>query len=125
RVTDGVYVAIGYALANSILIEGDDGVIVVDTTESPAAARAILAEFRKITDKPVKAIVYTHFHADHIAGATVFAAEDRPDVYSHRTTEGLASDSYAMLVGAIQARSIRQFGVGLAPQQFLNCGIGP
>lgn len=125
EVTDGVHVAVGYALSNSILIEGDDGVIIVDTTENPGAAREILAEFRKITDKPVKAIVYTHFHADHIAGATVFGAEDSPDVYSHRTTEALASDSYQLLVRTIQARSIRQFGVGLAAEQFLNCGIGP
>ena len=38
EVTDGVYLAIGYALANVIMIEGDDGLIIVDTTESVAAA---------------------------------------------------------------------------------------
>ena len=43
QVTDRVFVAIGYALANSILIVGTDGCIVVDTTESPEAARVVRA----------------------------------------------------------------------------------
>ena len=42
KVTDGVYVAIGYALANSIMLEGDDGVVIVDVTESAKTARAVL-----------------------------------------------------------------------------------
>ena len=66
KVTDGVYVAIGYGLANSIMLEGDDGIIIVDTMESADEARTVLAEFRKITDKPVKAIIYTHNHTDHV-----------------------------------------------------------
>ena len=69
KVTDGVWVAIGFGLANSILIEGDDGAIIVDTMESLEAAALVKAEFDKITTKPVKAIIYTHNHADHIFGA--------------------------------------------------------
>src|SRR3546814_3422651 len=61
---DGVYVAVGYGIANSILVVGDSGVIVVDTTETAESAREVLAAFRKITDKPVAAIVYTHSHPD-------------------------------------------------------------
>lgn len=125
RVTDGVHMAVGYALANSIMIEGEDGVIIVDTTESPASARRILGEFRKITDKPVRAIIYTHFHADHIGGAKVFAGDAGPDVYSHDTTGHLVADSYAMLSPIIRARSIRQFGNMIPASAFLNCGIGP
>ena len=68
RVTDGVYVAVGYALANSILIEGDDGVIIVDVTGSTETARAVKSEFAKITDKPIRALIYTHNHADHVFG---------------------------------------------------------
>ena len=60
KVTDGVYVAIGYGLANSIMLEGDDGIIIVDTMESADEARTVLAEFRKITDKPVKALSLIH-----------------------------------------------------------------
>jgi alkyl sulfatase BDS1-like metallo-beta-lactamase superfamily hydrolase len=83
RVTDGVHVAIGYGLANSILIEGEDGVVIVDTMESAEAARPVKAAFDKISSRPVKAIIYTHNHADHVFGAGVMAGDDRPEVYSH------------------------------------------
>jgi len=79
RVAGNIYAAIGFGLANSIMIEGVDGLIIVDTMESCEAAEDVLTEFRKISDKPVKAIIYTHNHADHIFGAEVFArAADVP-----------------------------------------------
>mgnify|MGYP003152270893 FL=1 len=86
EVVPGIHVAIGYALANVILIEGDDGVIIVDTTESLEAARTVKAEFDRITDKPVQAIIYTHNHTDHIFGAEAFAAGRDVPVYAHKTT---------------------------------------
>ncbi|MCP4368098.1 MAG: MBL fold metallo-hydrolase, partial [Deltaproteobacteria bacterium] len=86
KVTDGVYVAIGFGLANSILIEGNDGVIIVDTMESAEAATPVKAAFNKISSKPVKAIIYSHYHADHTFGAKVMAGNDHPEVYSHEKT---------------------------------------
>ncbi len=68
-----VYLAVGFAASNVGMIVGDDGLIIIDTTESTKAAEDILAEFRKITDKPVTTIIYTHSHRDHISGATIFA----------------------------------------------------
>jgi len=68
-------VFVGYGMsflnANIAMIEGPDGVIVVDTSESPLIAAKALQKLRTITKKPIKAIVYTHFHADHIQGAEV------------------------------------------------------
>ena len=72
QVTEGVYVAVGFALANSIMLEGPDGLVIVDVTESEDAAREILQHFRNISMKPIKALVYTHFHADHNRGALVY-----------------------------------------------------
>lgn len=63
--------AIGFALANSIMLIGTDGVIIVDVTESYDAAKEIYTEFRKITNKPITDIIYTHNHADHTFGAKV------------------------------------------------------
>lgn len=81
QVTDGVYVAVGFALANSILIDGPEGLIVVDTTESPEAAAAIYQEFRhRVPNKPIKAIVYTHNHPDHLLGTPV-RVSDRKCTY--------------------------------------------
>ncbi len=77
KVTDGVYVAIGYGLANSIMLEGNDGIIIVDTMETVDEGERVLAAFREITDKPIKALIYTHNHADHVFGARAFAAPAR------------------------------------------------
>ena len=75
KVTDRVYVASGYALGNVIFLVTDKSVVVVDTTESQEAARATLAEFRKVSPLPVSYIIYTHNHGDHIRGAKVFKNE--------------------------------------------------
>ena len=125
EVTDGVHVAVGFGLANSILIEGEDGVIIVDTMESARAAKDVKAEFDKITDKPVKAIIYTHNHYDHIMGAKIFAGDDNPQVYAHHLTMSLIDRSNGPMRGAMLPRNIRQFGVTLPAEGYLNAGIGP
>src|SRR5262245_18680507 len=56
RVTDGVYVAVGYSASNVILIQGDNGSIVVDTSTDPVAARAIRTAFGNLVNVPVRAI---------------------------------------------------------------------
>ena len=68
--------------SNSVLIEGADSLIIVDTMLGTEAAEHVLSVFRSITSKPVTAIIYTHSHSDHISGASVFAAESNPRIYS-------------------------------------------
>ena len=80
-VTDGVHVAVGYALANSILIEGEKTNIIIDTTGTEETAREVKALFDAISPNPVESIIYTHNHADHTYGATVFAEGSSPDIY--------------------------------------------
>jgi hypothetical protein len=60
RVTDGVYVAVGYSASNVIVIQGDGGSIIVDTFTDPVAARAIRTAFGNLLRAPVRAIIYTH-----------------------------------------------------------------
>src|SRR5881392_3318381 len=71
-VVDGVYAAIAkpqYKVnCNAAIILLDDGVLVVDTHSKPSAARALIAEIKALTDKPVKYVVNTHFHWDHYQG---------------------------------------------------------
>jgi cyclase len=57
---------------NSVVIVSNDGVLVFDTNGTPAAARAVLAEIRKLTDKPVKYVVNSHWHWDHWYGTEVY-----------------------------------------------------
>ncbi len=86
KVTEGVYSAVGFDGANSIMIEGDDGIIIVDTLSTYEDAKEVIAEFRKITDKPVKAIIYSHGHLDHVHGTGAFLEEGGDiDIYAHES----------------------------------------
>ncbi|USG62069.1 MBL fold metallo-hydrolase [Sneathiella marina] len=125
KVADNMHVAVGYGLANSILIEGDDGIVIVDTMESVETAKKVKAEFDKITDKPVKGIIYTHNHADHILGSAIFAADDNPDVYSYETTPEHIDHILQVLRPIIYKRAMRQFGSLLPEGDVINAGIGP
>jgi cyclase len=73
---NNVYAAIGgpkgEAGANAGFVIGDDGVLVIDTFENEAAAKLLLAEIRKLTKLPIKFVVNTHYHLDHVAGNAVF-----------------------------------------------------
>ncbi|ASK35928.1 MBL fold metallo-hydrolase [Alcanivorax sp. N3-2A] len=125
RVTDGVYVAIGYGLANSIMLEGDDGIIIVDTMETVEEGRQVLAEFRNITDKPVAAIIYTHNHTDHVFGARAFAEPGAVPVYAHSSTSYYINRVVNQIRPIITARSMRMFGHHLPDGELINDGIGP
>ena len=79
KLADGIYqftvAADGYVeQLNSVAIVGDRDVLVFDTTTRPSTARRILAEIRKITPKPVRFVVNSHWHPDHWSGNEVFAA---------------------------------------------------
>jgi alkyl sulfatase BDS1-like metallo-beta-lactamase superfamily hydrolase len=126
RVGDNIFVAVGYGIANSIMIEGDGGVIIVDTMTTMEEAAEVLAEFRKISPKPVKAIIYTHSHPDHVFGAETFvAAADRPEIYAHETIGDHVRRLFTEIGPIIGSRSLRMYGNFLAPGQVLNVGIGP
>jgi alkyl sulfatase BDS1-like metallo-beta-lactamase superfamily hydrolase len=88
EVTPGVYTAIGYGPSNIVMIEGTDGLIVIDSGSSVDQAKTILSEFRKITDKPVSAIIYTNGKADHVGGGGVFVNDSKtqgqfPDIIAN------------------------------------------
>ena len=123
-VTDGVHVAIGYALANSICVAVDGGKVIVDTTESRAAAAEILAEFDRLAPGPVLAVIYTHTHADHILGASVFAGPDTP-IWATDEAVGAMDEQFASLGATIRRRAARQFGEGLSDEMRTSAGIGP
>ncbi len=126
EVAEGVHVAIGYGIANAILLVGDDGAIVVDTMETVESAAEVMAEFRKITDKPIKALIYTHSHPDHIGGASVFAEGNAQiPVYAHRDVVRNMEKTSIELQTAITQRSLRMYGPMLPPEEMVNVGIGP
>jgi alkyl sulfatase BDS1-like metallo-beta-lactamase superfamily hydrolase len=124
-VTDGVHVAIGFGLANSVLLEGDGGVVIVDTMESAEAAQEVKQAFGRITSKPVKAIIYTHYHPDHTFGTRIMAGDDNPEIYSHVDTLRHLDRIVNVTRDITYRRGMRQFGTFLSKEAFVNAGIGP
>ncbi len=125
RVAEGVYVAVGFGLANSVLLEGRDGVVIVDTMESAEAARPVKEAFAQISAKPVKAIIYTHFHTDHTFGTRILAGDHRPEIWAHESTEYWLNRVATITRETVYRRSLRQFGSLLPAEEFLHAGIGP
>jgi glyoxylase-like metal-dependent hydrolase (beta-lactamase superfamily II) len=78
----GIHCAIGYDLANSILIEGENGNILIDTLESRENAIELKKDFEILSSKSIIAIIYTHNHADHVNNPSVFA-DSNTKIYAH------------------------------------------
>jgi glyoxylase-like metal-dependent hydrolase (beta-lactamase superfamily II) len=78
QIADGIYQFItapdGYVPnGNSVVIVNEKDVLVFDTFTRPSTARTVLAEIRKITDKPVRYVVNSHHHPDHWSGNEIYA----------------------------------------------------
>lgn len=124
----GIWTAVGYAASTVHMIEGAESVTIIDTTETTKAAENILADFRKLTDKPVGRIILTHSHRDHISGASVFAqGRDIPIIASHLFKSDLVGvDPNAIAPNkALMRRTMMQFGIGLPGDQRISLGVGP
>ena len=124
EVTEGIHVAVGFALANAIMIEGDGSNIIIDTTGTVETAQEVKDLFDSINSNPVEAIIYTHNHGDHTYGATVFA-EDSTEIYAHESTGKYLSRVIGILRPIISSRSSRMFGNVLPREEVENNGIGP
>ncbi len=78
KLAEGVYGVIRKDLpglmvdANNVFIINDEDVIVIDSNGAPAITKEVLAALRKLTNKPVKYVINTHYHDDHIRGNQVY-----------------------------------------------------
>lgn len=115
RVSDGVFVAVGYAASNVILLQGVDGVVILDTAPNPTEARAIQAAFAKVSKGPVRAIIYTHSHPDHTGGARIFAGEDKPQIIA-------GFDVPPQAIGRPNQEGADQFGMRVPDELYINAG---
>tara|TARA_B100000902_G_scaffold13068_1_gene15888 strand:+ start:43 stop:1743 length:1701 start_codon:yes stop_codon:yes gene_type:complete len=123
QVVDNVYVAIGYGLANSVLIVGETGNIIIDTTEDPKLGKQINNEFKKISNLPNEAIIYTHSHVDHWRGAPGFY-EEGTKVYAHSTFQKGFFDQNNLLRPILTVRGMKQFGHFLPDSLKKGHGLG-
>src|SRR5258708_17666228 len=70
----GIYVAQGYDFADFAFIATADGLVAVDSGGTPAHARAAFADLRRRTDAPIRHVIVTHAHWDHIGGLSPFTS---------------------------------------------------
>jgi len=89
-----------------IMVETQEGIVIIDTTENRKVAQAIMGEFCKITDKPLKGVIYTHYHGDHIKGTKVFFEPGTPvyaqeDFMKEFKLHASREETAAMRAGAI------------------------
>jgi len=71
---------------NSGVIIGDKFIMVSDATATPAMAQDLIARIRTISDKPIKYVLLTHYHAVRVLGASAYAAEGASEIIASRGT---------------------------------------
>ena len=132
RVVDGIYQVRGFDIANMTLVEGDTGVIVIDTLTSAEGARAALElYFQHRGRRPVACVIYTHTHADHWGGVKGVVDESdvksgkipiiAPDLFmEHAVSENVIAGN------AMLRRAQYQFGRLLPKHErgHVDCGLG-
>lgn len=124
----GIWGAIGFAASNVYMVEGNNSLSIIDTSESTKAAENILTEFRKLSNKPVGRIIYTHSHRDHISGASIFAADGDVPILANAlfSSDLVAVDQNVIAANkALGRRTQAQFGIGLSDDERISLGCGP
>jgi glyoxylase-like metal-dependent hydrolase (beta-lactamase superfamily II) len=85
RLSENAYAYTAEGDPNSGVVVGDDGVLVVDAQATPAMAKDVIRHVRTVTDKPIKYVVLSHYHAVRVLGASAYGA--REIIASHTTYE--------------------------------------
>jgi alkyl sulfatase BDS1-like metallo-beta-lactamase superfamily hydrolase len=132
EVTDGLYQVRNFDLSNMTIIEGIEGITIVDPLVSAETAKAALDLYRKHRgDKPVKAVIYTHSHVDHYGG--VRGIVDEADVTSGKikiyAPEGFLEAAVAenvMAGTAMSRRASYMYGnlLNADPKGQVGAGLG-
>lgn len=132
KIGSNVYSAVGFGPANTIMVECEDCIVLLDVSRELETAMTAKQEFSKITTKPLKTIIYTHSHPDHIHGAKGWVTQEMAEsgeveIIAHETLlENLLGQS--LLIGPIlSARTRYTFGAYLkgGDVEGMNIAIGP
>jgi glyoxylase-like metal-dependent hydrolase (beta-lactamase superfamily II) len=98
QLAPGCYAYTAEGDPNTGVIIGDDGVMVLDTQATPLMAQDVIARIRTVTDKPIKYVVLTHYHAVRVLGASAYnaaaiiASKDTYDLIVERGAQDMASE---------------------------------
>jgi alkyl sulfatase BDS1-like metallo-beta-lactamase superfamily hydrolase len=126
EVVPGIYQVRGFDLSNMTVVEGKEGVIVIDPLVSTECAAAALALYRRNRgDRPVTAVIYTHSHVDHFGGVRGVVTDDVPIVAPEGFLEhAVAENVYAGT--AMNRRAVYMYGPALdkGPEGQIGAGLG-
>ena len=98
RLSEHAYAYTAEGDPNTGIVIGDDAVLVADTQATPAMAADVIRRIREVTDKPIKYVVLTHYHAVRVLGASaytseqVIASQDTRDLIVERGEQDKASE---------------------------------
>lgn len=123
KITEKVYFLNYFGASNAILLIGDASCALVDAFETDYYAEEAKKEIKKITDKPVKTIIFTHQHADHTGGAGAFA--DTVEYVIAHTSSAVTYGKTELLGNILKERIFNQFGYKLTLEDALSSGLGP
>lgn len=119
----GVLVAVGWDLANTILIQTDAGHVVVDAGMSPGRAGPMREALLARAPGRVAAVVYTHSHIDHVGGASVWVEEGTQIWATERFTSHFFKQ-YDRFLRAEATRAARQFGDSVSLSELPCSALG-
>jgi alkyl sulfatase BDS1-like metallo-beta-lactamase superfamily hydrolase len=125
RISEHVWLAIGYDLASTVLIRTEEGHIIVDPGMSPVRAKTVKeALLKAVPAAPIRAMIYTHSHIDHVGGASVWV-EPETEIWATEAFADHFFKQYGLFIAAETVRAGRQFGLHI-PKSDLPCGaLGP
>ena len=83
-------------ISNAGFVVTDGGVVVIDALGSPALGQALIDEIRRITPQPIRFVIITHYHADHIYGLQAFKAAGAT-ILAHRAGRDYLGSEAAQL----------------------------
>lgn len=92
RLSDEAYAYTAEGDPNSGVIIGDDSVLVVDATATPVMARQLIEQIRTVTDKPIRHVVLSHYHAVRVLGASAFESEGCEQIIASQGTYELIGE---------------------------------
>ena len=98
KLSDNAYAYTAEGDPNSGVVIGDDAVMVLDTQATPVMAADVIRRIREVTDKPIKYVVLSHYHAVRVLGASAYgaseiiASEDTRDLIVERGAQDMKSE---------------------------------
>jgi alkyl sulfatase BDS1-like metallo-beta-lactamase superfamily hydrolase len=127
-ITERVSLAFAFDLSNVVVIEGDEGVILIDTGWKVELAQEIRAAIAEKTKKPIVAVIYSHGHLDHTGGVRGFVPpelEGEIEIYASEHWRRYQVERVSSRLPHIAHRLAAQAGLLLAGSEAIGMAAGP